>query len=291
MVSYVGLSGLAQDATTSRVRSLGAVGFSPSAQLVARLKWPHQGRGAACASILVLLVAAVDRRQQSFRRQRQRCQGEDREQHDAQPEPNAADVGREIWNLLDLEPGSDKDAIRKSYYRFVRTEHPDVTGEASDRWTERFTALTTSYKQIMKASEDRFWSHSMEAKFDTMAQRKMENTIIWGVERAEKRAALREEQDLKVAMALAEELRGRLRQLGSEEAKAFLQATRQALVKEAEEEKEEPGPLVEPSPRRKREETLYHVFGTVIISFMTLVTLVVIYFEILPWILNVILGE
>jgi len=75
-------------------------------------------------------------------------------------------AGSNVWALLGLPPGAEKDDIKKQFKRFVRTQHPDVAGNDSPQAKERFNQVMDAYKLIMETDEDRFWLESVCAKVE-----------------------------------------------------------------------------------------------------------------------------
>lgn len=59
-----------------------------------------------------------------------------------------------IWQMLDVPTGADKDQLRKGYKRFVKTEHPDVKGPLADR--DKFNEVMEEYKRMMELGDDIF---------------------------------------------------------------------------------------------------------------------------------------
>jgi len=136
--------------------------------------------GGLAAAVAVASCAVLRQRR---RRQRiRRCAEEGREEEgrggtdtDTDTTPSVTPIDGRIWAQLGVPAGASKDEMKKKFKLFVRQNHPDVVGTRTATQAEVFTAITTSYKAIMKADDDLFWLESFCAKVEAINQAKSEH--------------------------------------------------------------------------------------------------------------------
>jgi len=64
-------------------------------------------------------------------------------------------VDRFFWELLGLEPGADRESIKRAYYRKARENHPDFFPEHEKALQEiRMISLNEAYACLMSLAED-----------------------------------------------------------------------------------------------------------------------------------------
>jgi DnaJ-class molecular chaperone len=61
-------------------------------------------------------------------------------------------MGKDLYSLLDIDPETDKEDIRKAYLLLARQYHPDLSREPDAR--ERFEEINMAYK-ILSDDESR----------------------------------------------------------------------------------------------------------------------------------------
>jgi len=98
--------------------------------------------------------------------------------------PGGRGVPVTIWDELDLPVGCSKAEIRSGFKRYVRKNHPDVTGDTSDFARERWTVITEAYKEIMKVGDDMYWLMTWDAKVESTQKMKKDAFFRWQEMRA-----------------------------------------------------------------------------------------------------------